>query len=181
MAGILHGLMPDLLHRGSSLPLTADDFRKVMGQFATGVTIITAAHGKEHRGMTANSVCSVSLEPLSVLVCVNRTAHTHHVIAESGAFCVNILSDSQEQLSRVCAKPDTPEAELKGVSYRLGETGSPVLEDIVAYVDCRVAASFEFGTHTIFVGEAVDLGAEERRPLMFYRGRYASLAEGTFA
>ena len=157
------------------MPPTKDEFRAVMGHFATGVTIITSALEGEVRGMTANSVTSVSLEPLSVLVCINHEALTHRLVVQSGIFCVNILSDMQEALSRGCARPDTPEATLQGVSYRTGTTGAPILEGILAYLDCQVSASFEFGTHTILVGEPVDLGFHEGKPLAFYRGKYAAV------
>ncbi len=157
---------------------TKDDFRNVMGHFATGVTVITTAHNGEVRGMTANSVTSVSLEPLSVLVCVNHEAITHGILSAGGIFCVNILNDEQEQLSRGCAKPDTAEARLEGVPYHIGTSGAPVLDQALAYLDCRVSARFEFGTHTIFVGEPIDLGFSDGQPLLFYRGKYAKLPEG---
>jgi flavin reductase (DIM6/NTAB) family NADH-FMN oxidoreductase RutF len=157
---------------------TTDDFRRVMGYFATGVTVVTTAHEGQVRGMTANSVTSVSLDPLSVLVCVNREAITHGILAAGSVFCVNILSDEQEQLSRGCAKPDTPEAALEGVAYHIGVSGAPILDAALAYLDCKVGASLEFGTHTIFVGEAVDLGANEGQPLLFYRGKYSKLPDG---
>ncbi len=156
--------------------LSRDEFRRVMGCFATGVTLITTAHDGQVRGMTANSVASVSLEPLSVLVCVNREALTHPPLAASGIFCVNVLAADQEALARACARPDTPEAMLEGVSYSRGVTGAPVLEGALAFLECQVAASFEFGTHTIFIGEAVALGASAAEPLLFYRGRYSRLA-----
>jgi flavin reductase (DIM6/NTAB) family NADH-FMN oxidoreductase RutF len=149
-----------------------------MGHFATGVTIITTRSGDEVRGMTANSVASVSLEPLSVLVCVNRDAITHRILSEGNVFCVNILSDQQEALSRGCARPDTPEAGLEGVPYRTGQTGAPILEGALGYLNCRVVSSFEFGTHTIFVGEPVDLAFEDGSPLLFYRGRHAMMQNG---
>ncbi len=152
-----------------------------MGSFATGVTVITTAHAGEVRGMTANSVTSVSLEPLSVLVCVNHEAITHRILSAGRVFCVNILTDAQEALSRACARPDTPEAALEGVPFRVGQTGAPIIEGALAYLDCRVAASFEFGTHTIFVGEAIDLGGDDGRPLMFYRGQYAKGLDGPAA
>lgn len=155
-----------------------DDFRRVMGHFVTGVTVVTTSHGRQVRGMTANSVTSVSLEPLSVLICVNREAITHSILTAAGVFCVNVLSDGQEALSRACARPDTLEAELKGVPFRKGVTGAPIIEGALAYLDCRVAGSMEFGTHTIFVGETIDVGAVEGRPLVFYRGQYTQLLSG---
>ena len=156
--------------------ISRDEFRRVMGCFATGVTLITTAHDGKVRGMTANSVASVSLEPLSVLVCVNREALTYPLLAASGIFGVNVLASDQEPLSRACARPDTPEAMLEGVSYSLGATGVPILDGALAFLECRVTASFEFGTHTIFIGEAVALGSADAEPLLFYRGRYARLA-----
>jgi flavin reductase (DIM6/NTAB) family NADH-FMN oxidoreductase RutF len=156
---------------------TKDDFRGVMGHFATGVTVITTAHNGAVRGMTANSVTSVSLDPLSVLVCVNHEAITHGILSGGGVFCVNVLNDEQEALSRSCARPDTPEAGLEGVPYRIGVSGAPVLDGTLAYMDCKVSAAFEFGTHTIFVGEPVDLGYTPGQPLLFYRGKYAKMLE----
>jgi len=143
-----------------------------MGHFATGVTVVTTAHAGTVRGMTANSVCSVSLDPVSVLVCVNHDAITYGVLEAGQIFCVNVLSEEQEALSRACARPDTPEAELKGVAYRLGQTGAPILEGALAFLDCRVSASMDFGTHRIYVGETVDIGMTDARPLLFYRGKY---------
>jgi len=159
------------------LPLSKDDFRRVMGHFATGVTLVTTAHNGEVRGMTANSFTSVSLEPLSVLICVNREAITYGVLTGGRVFCVNILARDQEALSRACARPDTPEAALEGVAYHMGSTGAPILDHAVAYIDCRVAGSLEFGTHTIFVGEAVDVGANGGEPLLYYLSRYTTVPE----
>ena len=158
---------------------TKDEFRAVMGHSATGVTIVTTRNGDEVRGMTANSVTSISLDPLSVLVCVNRDAISHRVLSAGRTFCVNILSDQQEALSRACARPDTPEAGLEGVPYRTGESGAPIIEGALAYLDCRVTTSFEYGTHTIFVGEPIDLSFSDGKPLLFYRGRYAAMQDGS--
>jgi flavin reductase (DIM6/NTAB) family NADH-FMN oxidoreductase RutF len=148
-----------------------------MGHFATGVTIVTTAHAGTVRGMTANSVCSVSLDPISVLVCVNREAITYGILEAGRVFCVNVRTEEQQALSGACARPDTPEAELKGVPYRLGETGAPILEGALAYLDCRVSASMDFGTHRIYIGETVDIGSRDARPLLFYRGRYIQAPE----
>jgi len=158
------------------LPTTRDEFRSIVGRFATGVTVVTTAHDGEVRGMTANSFTSVTLEPISVLICVNREAITHRILSAAGVFGVNILTADQEALSRTCARPDTPEASLEGVPYHRGETGAPILDEALAYLDCRVAGSFEFGTHTIFIGEVVDGGFADGTPLIFYQSAYARLA-----
>ena len=164
-----------LLKEGANVPPTKDEFRQVMGHFATGVTVITTAHNGEVRGMTANSFTSVSLEPLSVLICVNREAITHRVLSGGQVFCVNVLRRDQEGLSRGAARPDTPEAALQDVPYRTGETGAPILDEAVGYLDCRVRGSFEFGTHTIFVGEVVDAAASGGEPLVYYLSKYTTV------
>jgi flavin reductase (DIM6/NTAB) family NADH-FMN oxidoreductase RutF len=148
-----------------------------MSNFATGVTLVTTAHDGEVRGMTANSFTSVSLDPLSVLICVNREAITYRVLEGGRIFCVNVLARDQEGLSRSCARPDTPEAALEGVAYHIGESGAPVLDHAVAYVDCRVAAAFEFGTHTIYVGEPVDIAVSGGEPLLYYLSKYTTVSE----
>ncbi|MPZ14561.1 MAG: flavin reductase [Chloroflexi bacterium] len=166
------------VRRERALPPSKEDFRRTMGYFATGVTVVTTAHNATVRGMTANSVASVSLDPLSVLVCVNREAITHRILSAGGVFCVNILSDKLEALARACARPDSPEAELTGVPFHPGESGAPVLDDALAYIDCRVGKTAEFGTHTVFFGEAVDVGTREGLPLFFYRGQYGKPGDG---
>jgi hypothetical protein len=120
-----------------------------MGNFATGVTILTTALGEELHGMTANAVCSVSLDPLLVLVCVNKQARTHAVLSESGVFAVNVLAEEQEHLSRLFADDAVDAAHsLTGLSYRRGVTGAPILTDCLAYVECRVVAAYPGGDHT---------------------------------
>jgi flavin reductase (DIM6/NTAB) family NADH-FMN oxidoreductase RutF len=145
-----------------------------MGNFATGVTILTTALGEELHGMTANAVCSVSLEPLLVLVCVNGQTRTHTLLSKSGVFALNVLANDQEHLSRFYADDATENQHtLTGLSYRRGVTGAPVLEDCLAYVDCRVVATYPGGDHTIFVGEVEDAGVlREDQPLVFFRGAY---------
>ena len=149
-------------------------FRRVMGNFATGVTILTTAVGEETHGMTANAVCSVSLDPLLVLVCINKQARSHDALGRSGVFALNVLAEEQEHLSRLFAD-NTVDAEhsLAGVSCRRGVTGAPILVDSLAYVDCRVTASYPGGDHTIFVGAVEDAAIlRQGRPLLFFRGAY---------
>lgn len=155
-------------------------FRQVMGHFATGVTVVTTRLGGEYHGMTANAVCSVSLDPLLVLVCVDKEAHTHHYLAESGIFALNILAEDQEHLSRWFASEErlnAPEP-LGGAPFCTAVTGAPLLDGCLAHLDCRVTARYEGGDHTIFVGrvEAAEINGE-RPPLLFFRGRYASLPQ----
>lgn len=155
-------------------------FRRVMGHFATGVTILTTALGEELHGMTANALCSVSLDPLLVLVCINQQARTHAVLSESGVFALNVLAEEQEHVSRLLADDAVDAAHsLTGLSHRRGVTGTPILTDCLAYVECRVVAAYPGGDHTIFVGAVEDAGVlREGRPLIFFRGAYGLNQEG---
>jgi len=153
------------------------EFRSIIGHFPTGVTVITTAAGEELQGMTANAVASLSLDPLLVLVCVDKGTHTHRVLERGGVFAVNILGEHQEEVSRLFARRAEPEVgTLRGQRFTLGRTGAPILEDCLAYLECRVTEVLEGGDHTIFLGEVIDgriVG--DAAPLIFYRGRYHGL------
>lgn len=154
------------------------EFRTIIGHFATGVTVITTCDGDRLHGMTANAVSSLSLDPVMVLICVDKTTHAHGVISEGGVFVVNILGEHQETLSRVFAKKGEPEVgSLRGQPYRLGETGAPILADCLAFIECRVANTLDGGDHTIFLGSVVSEGVENDnvKPLLFYRGGYHTM------
>jgi flavin reductase (DIM6/NTAB) family NADH-FMN oxidoreductase RutF len=154
------------------------EFRSIIGHFATGVTVITTRHGEQLQGMTANAVTSLSLEPTMILVCVEKSTHTHGLLERSGVFAVNILGPEQEALSRLFAKRGEPEeGSLRGQPFVLGETGAPILAGCLAYLDCRVAEVLEGGDHSIFIGEVVQGRVlREEDPLIFYRGKYRALA-----
>jgi flavin reductase (DIM6/NTAB) family NADH-FMN oxidoreductase RutF len=150
-----------------------------MGQFATGVTLVTTRLGSEVHGLTANAVCSISLEPLLVLVCVDHSADSHPLLEKSGVFAVNVLSQKQEDLSRLFAGPTEEKAgRLEAMGYRTAVTGAPIIEGCLAYLDCRVVAAHPGGDHTIFIGqvEEAQMG-EDGPPLIFFRGRYERVRE----
>ena len=155
------------------------EFRSIVGHFTTGVTIITTADGDQLQGMTANAIASLSLDPTLVLVCVDKTTHTHGVIERGGVFTINILGEHQEDVSRLFARRGEPETgTLRGALFRLGETGSPILDDCLAFIECRVVEMLEGGDHSIFLGEVVaESVVEEMRPLVFFRGKYRTLAD----
>jgi flavin reductase (DIM6/NTAB) family NADH-FMN oxidoreductase RutF len=161
------------------MALTRDEYRRLIGCFATGVTVITAARGEEVRGMTANAVTSLSLEPLLLLICVDKRTVTHQFLEEAQHFAVNILAEDQEQVSRALASRDSEDARrLIGYRYRSGQTGAPILEDCLAYVECRITEVLEGGDHSIFIGE-VEAGdvLREVPPLLFFRGKYSRLTQ----
>src|SRR4051812_3600614 len=114
------------------MELDEDAFRSVMGRFATGVMIVTArdADGRDH-GMTVSAFCSVSLHPPLVLACVDRSASMHDVLMPGHPFAINVLSAGQEAMSRRFASGDPPNR-FDGLGYRRGESGAPILDDVLA-------------------------------------------------
>lgn len=148
------------------------DFRRIMGHFATGVAVVATRDADGAlRGLTANAVASVSLEPPLVLACVDRGAESHDAIAASGRFSVNVLAAGQEALARRFAEWPAG-LKFDGIGHRTAATGAPVLEDALAWVDCRLWAAYPGGDHTIFVGEVAAGGARDASPLLYFRGGY---------
>ncbi len=148
--------------------------RRIMGHFATGVTVVTTWYDDMPQGMTANAVASLSLDPPLVLVSVDDRAQMHAFLKASDCFAVNILTEEQEELSVRFARHGPKD--FSDIEYRTEATGSPVLEFALAFVDCRVANILPGGDHAIFIGEIVAGGTREGRPLLFYGGEYGSLS-----
>jgi flavin reductase (DIM6/NTAB) family NADH-FMN oxidoreductase RutF len=158
---------------------TPAEFRLACGQFATGVTVVTAerAPGRVH-GMTANSVTSVSLQPLLLLICVDQRAHLLAMVKKQGRFGVNVLKEGQVAISRYFAQTEENlETETNlGIRYRWTPTGVPLLEDALVHIACNVAASYVAGDHTIFIGEVETTEVFGGEPLLFFRGAYRRIA-----
>jgi flavin reductase (DIM6/NTAB) family NADH-FMN oxidoreductase RutF len=152
-------------------------FRRVMSQFATGITIVTARDGEEIHGLTANSFCSVSLEPALVLVCIDKKAHSHHLIERGKNFAVNILNASQEALAKRFAANNLSALErFAGIKFRTEATGAPVFQESLGWLDCKLVAAYPGGDHTIFVGEVVALGRHHgHEPLLYFHSNYQKL------
>lgn len=142
-----------------------------MRRFATGVTIVTTTSDGSAHGFTVNAFASVTAEPPTVLVCVNRTASAHPLISASGHFCVNILGVDQQALAERFAGGE-PRERFAGIAHRRGVTGAPILDDVLAYVDCTVAEEITSGTHTIFIGSVVEAGERAGAPLGYYDRTY---------
>jgi len=159
------------------MPFDRTELRKVMGHFATGVTIVTTHDGAGRcYGLTANAVCSVSLDPPLVLVCVDKRAESHPAFGLSQAFVVNILADEQEALSRHFAVSGGDK--FVDLPCRNGGTGAPILEGALAHVECRVVSTYDAGDHTIYIGEVESADSRDGRPLLFFRGKYHQLHHG---
>jgi flavin reductase (DIM6/NTAB) family NADH-FMN oxidoreductase RutF len=158
--------------------LTPELFRRVMGSYPTGVTVLTAERENHQvHGMTANTLTSVSLDPLLILVCIDHDARLLTYLKMQGRFGVNILKDTQQLISEYFAKPqqDPEEEERLGVRFQWTMTGIPILEDALAHFGCNVVAQYMAGDHTIFVGEVESLELKEGEPLLHYRGKYRGL------
>jgi flavin reductase len=139
------------------------------------VTVITT-RGEDHAyGMTATAFSSVSLDPPLVLVCVKSNAEGAGIIAGNGVFAVNILAADQEPVSNYFASRDRPRGRdaFKDVPHATVATGSPRIDGVVAYLDCRLAETHESGDHLIFIGEVLALDVDpEAEPLLFHGSRY---------
>ena len=146
-------------------------FRSVMGHFATGVTVVTAATPQGPVGMTANAVCSLSLEPLLLLVAFDNEARTLRAVQATGRFGVNILEAGQEDLARLFASKTPERDKFAGVGHTVNH-GIPVLDGVLAWVGCRLERLVPGGDHTIGIGavEAAEAGTGE--PLLWFRGGY---------
>ena len=150
--------------------------REVLGHFATGVTVVTALVDGAPVGFTAQSFQSLSLDPPLVSVSPARTSTTWPRIRDTGRFCVNVLAADQGALSRRFADPSADR--FAGTRWSPSPAGSPVLDGVLAWVDCALAGELPGGDHTIALGRVLDLRARpEAAPLLFYRGRFAGLAE----
>jgi flavin reductase (DIM6/NTAB) family NADH-FMN oxidoreductase RutF len=162
--------------------VTAAELRHAMGHFATGVTVITSVGADGHPvGTTANAVSSLSLDPPLLLVCFDRSSQTLEAVRAHGAFAVNVLAAPQQELSANFARRGLAAA-WDGVRHRPGMTRSPRLHGVLATLECTVEHQLPGGDHEIVVGrvlatELADAGTDgtESPPLLFWRGRYASL------
>ncbi len=146
-------------------------FRQVLGHFATGVTIVTATDGEGPVGMSVNSFTSVSLDPPLVAFCVGNRSTTWPRIQGAGGFCVNILAEDQEALSRSFAGPSA--SRFTGVGWRPSPSGAPVIDGALAWVEGTVEAVHPAGDHTMVIGRVHHLDvAHAGPPLVFFRGGY---------
>lgn len=163
----------------AALPsIPADEFRASMRHLAAAVTVIATGVVGNRFGLTATAVCSLSDEPATLLVCVNRTASAHDVISQNRKFSVNLLADDQESIAGQFAGRAglKGEARFNGGDWRTLATGAPTLVDALATFDCEVTQEHVFATHTIFIGCVVASAARETaEPLIYLRGAFRHL------
>jgi 3-hydroxy-9,10-secoandrosta-1,3,5(10)-triene-9,17-dione monooxygenase reductase component len=148
-------------------------FREVFGRFATGVAVVTSTGPGGGGGMTANAICSLSLDPLLALVCFENRARTLPIVREAGRFAVNVLASGQERLAGVFASKMPEDEKLQGVEHRI-EHGVPIIEGALAWAVCDVQELIAGGDHTICIGRVVAMGLGDGEPLLWYSGTYHS-------
>jgi len=162
------------------MSVTQTEFRKAMGCFATGVTVITVDYESAVHGMTANAFTSVSLDPLLVLVCVDHKTRTHAHLHARKRFGVNVLAEDQRGISeyyaRATATHQNAEQEA-GARFDRTAHGTPVLHGALAYLECRLHTAQDAGDHTIFIAEVEDVVLREGSPLLYFRGQYRMLGQ----
>lgn len=159
------------------MSLTTSDFRKAMGCFATGVTVITVDQEGEVHGMTANAFTAVSLDPVLVLVCVDHRARTHAHLHARKRFGVNVLSSDQQAISEYYARSSEAHQHPESAGARFDRTaqGTPVLQGALAYLECRLHSTQPAGDHTIFIAEVEQVEVREGEPLLYFRSRYRDI------
>lgn len=156
----------------SDRPAAANaSFKAVMRHFPTGVAVVTSLRDGEPRGATVNAFASVSADPPTVLVCINREARSYLYISSSKLFCVNLLAGDQRSLAERFAGK-LREKQFEGVPYTIDATGAPVLDGTVAHLDCRVVDEYAVESHSIFIGRVVSCASRSGSPLGYYNASF---------
>jgi flavin reductase (DIM6/NTAB) family NADH-FMN oxidoreductase RutF len=135
------------------MPIDPDTFRSVLGRFASGVTVVTTCddEGRDF-GMTVSAFSALSLTPPLILCCIDRAAAMHEILQRTLHFTINILASNQEAVSRRFSDLDAQER-FDGVGFSRGRHGAPILDDVLAFIECKVVRCVDAGDHSIFVGE----------------------------
>ena len=154
----------------------ADDFKKAMQLWASGVTVVTTYSEKLGiQGMTVTAFSSVSVNPPQVLVCINESADTGTGIQESQCFAVNVLSSAQQDVSNQFAGGSSQKQRFENTPWTSGITGSHILNDSIMSLECKVIEKIHAGTHWIIIGAVQDCVYRSGEPLLYYRGAYQHL------
>lgn len=150
---------------------TAAAFRQAMRRVPTGVTVVTTLKEGEPRGITVNAFASVSLEPPSLLICINREARSYLFISSSRIFCVNVLAGNQRRLAEHFSGK-VRDRQFAEISYAIDATGAPVLDGTIAHFDCELAQEYQAGSHSILIGNVLSCSARPGSPLGYFNGGF---------
>ncbi len=158
------------------MSISKEEFRRALGKFASGVTVVsTKDDSGKLFGITVSAFCSVSLAPPLILVCIEKSAGSHHAFEQSNAFIVNILREDQTQLSNHFASH--ADDKFSDVKYRRGIENLPVLEDVLVNLECRLVNSHDEGDHTIYVGQVETATINDEKPLIYWHGGYREISK----
>lgn len=157
------------------MPVGAKDYKQALRKFASGITVVTVAHGEERRGMTATSFASVSLHPPLVSVSLEKKSRTRALVLDKRIFAANILAADQENISRWFASPG--EKPFDRIRYRAGLHGDPLLDGALSHIECRVAQVLESGDHDVVIGEVDASNGRDGPPLVYFDRNYRHLEE----
>ena len=158
------------------MPVDTDTFKRSLGSWPSGVTIVTSQHGAERLGMTVSAFTSVSLNPPLILVCADKASNTNKLIHASRAFTVNVLGREQSTLSNLFADKKREAIRFDGLDCKTGATGCPRLPGALASLDCTVRDVVDAGDHIVYVGTVEDAVIDaEQEPLVYWRGGYQKL------
>lgn len=162
-----------------------DVFRRVMGHFVTGVTVVSALDDDRPSGITVNALSSVSLDPPLVMVALDQRRFLTPIVRAAGRYAVNVLSEDQQALSDCFAgAPVEPGRDaFCGASWHAGETGLPLIDGAIATLECTVVETFSAGDHDLFIGrvDALDSAEHHPMPLLYYRRRYLRIERAATA
>ncbi len=157
-----------------TLPTDSQKFKSLLGCFATGVTVATTLDaGGGRSGMTASAVAAVSLDPPLLLLCVDRNAKFHAAVEAGRGFALNVLASDQERISKIFA--DSCRDPFAEVEFASKDGGFPLLDGVVAHIQCALWGSHQAGDHTVFFGTVTGGQIFDRPPLLHYRGRYTTV------
>ena len=158
------------------MTINAQELRRVMGHFATGVTVITTRDKDGGpNGLTANAFMSLSLNPPLILISVDKGATCYACFAPQNGFTVNFLSEDQEELSRRFATKGINK--FAGLKWKEGSNGAAILDGVLGHIECKITQCHDGGDHTIVLGEILNVNATGERPLLFYKGKYQRLPD----
>ncbi len=157
------------------MALDPQTFRQTLRRWASGVTVVTAQHDGELRGMTVSAFSSVSADPPIVLVCANQSSSTESLIVRSGAFAVHLLGADQEHLSKRFSDAQFEGARFDGLQWRTGAAGAPILPDTLARLECTLMKSERVGSHTVCFGRVGAAEWSDGEPLVYFNGSYRLL------
>jgi flavin reductase (DIM6/NTAB) family NADH-FMN oxidoreductase RutF len=161
----------------------SDAFRKVMGHFATGVSVVTTFDGDVPAGITVNALSSVSLDPPLVMIALDRRRKITPAVRAAGRYAVNILGEDQQALSDCFAgAPVVPDRDaFCGAAWHPGEAGLPILDGVIASLECETVGVHPVGDHDLFIGRVTAIANDEHHPmpLLYYRRRYLRIERAT--